>query len=153
MKVDIVNGPNLNLLGKREPEIYGTKTLLDIEDDLRKFAERNLKELNLQLFFFQSNHEGAIIDHLQSLLHRGCDGLIINPGAYSHTSLALQDVLRVLPMLKIEVHLSHLFKRESVRQNLLTASACDSIMCGPSSVVYQSALWALGHHRSTNLVP
>ena len=120
----VIHGPNLNLLGTREPEIYGSETLVDIDDGLRKKAEA----LGLTLKTFQSNHEGAIVDQIQSL-RENCDGLIINPGALTHTSIAIRDALLGVALPIIEVHISNVFARERFRhKNLISDIAIGSIV-------------------------
>lgn len=137
----IINGPNLNLLGVRQPEIYGDKTLHDIE----QWLSEKWKQHSVQFLWKQSNHEGDLIDFIHQTLDSDVQGIIINPGAYSHTSLAIADALRAIKIPKIEVHISNVYSRESSRQVLLTAAACDAIMCGPSFIVYNSAAEALRH--------
>lgn len=137
----VINGPNLNLLGIREPEIYGRKTLTDIQ----LWLSEKWKEFDINFVWKQSNHEGDIIDFIHQTLNSDVQGIIINPGAYSHTSLAIADALRSIKIPKIEVHISNLYKRDVARQRLLTASACDAIMCGPSFIVYNSAVETLRH--------
>lgn len=107
MKIAVVNGPNLNMLGKRKEEHYGRFTL----DDLNLLIEKTFP--NISFSFFQSNHEGAIIDYLQGL---DSDGLIINAGGYTHTSIAIRDALEILLIPKVEVHLSNIYERENFRQ-------------------------------------
>ena len=106
-KILIINGPNLNLLGNREKDIYGNDSLKDIEEQANKKCE----ELGLKLFFFQSNIEGEIIDLIQSVQDK-YEGLIINPAAFTHTSVAILDALRSINKPKIEIHLSNIYKRE-----------------------------------------
>lgn len=110
MRVLIVNGPNLNLLGTRMPEVYGRETLDDIELLLRERAE----ELGVEVAFAQSNHEGELVDVIQQ--HRDWDGIVINAGAYTHTSLAIADAIEAVELPAIEVHLSNVFQREEFRQ-------------------------------------
>jgi len=107
MKIAVIHGPNLNMLGKRDPKHYGSLTLSDIENNLK----RDFKEV--EFIFFQSNHEGAIIDFIQNLK---ADALIINPGAYTHTSIAIRDALETIELLKVEVHLSNIYEREDFRK-------------------------------------
>jgi len=110
MRILILNGPNLNLLGHRDPELYGRETLEDIQLLLRSRAG----ELAIELAFVQSNHEGALVDAIHE--HRDFDGLIINAGAYTHTSIAIPDAIEAVDLLAVEVHLSNVFAREEFRQ-------------------------------------
>ena len=109
MRVVIINGPNLNLLGDRMPEVYGRETLEDIETLVRRRAE----ELDVEVAFVQSNHEGALLEAVHE--HRDWDGLIINAGAYTHTSLAIADAIEAVDVPAVEVHLSNVFAREEER--------------------------------------
>lgn len=130
----IINGPNLNLLGQREPEIYGNSSLKDIEKSLNiSFASESKFE------WFQSNIEGEIIDRLQKTLTEKIDGIIINPGGYSHTSVAIYDALKLLKTEIIEVHLSQVYQREDFRQILLTGRAASKIMSGFGDKTYYYA--------------
>jgi 3-dehydroquinate dehydratase II len=138
MRIAILNGPNLNLLGTREPEIYGTTTLADIEARLRNVAH----ELGAELDFVQSNHEGILIDAIQGL-REGCDGAIINAGAYSHTSLAIRDAFAAISLPFVEVHLSNIFAREPERQRSLLASTARAVICGFGAYGYELALRGL----------
>lgn len=121
--IAIINGPNLNMLGKRQPEIYGHKTLSDIENELKIEFEGKAK-----LVFFQSNHEGALVDFIQSL--DDSFGIVINPGALSHTSIAIMDALLGAKLPAIEVHLSNIFRREQFRHKSYISQACVGIICG-----------------------
>ncbi len=138
-KILIINGPNLNMLGVREPDVYGAKTLAEIESETQLEAQK----FKLELTWFQSNSEGEIVTKIHELVDSEYVGLIINPGAYSHTSLALFDALKILKIPIAEVHISNVFKREGARQELLTGGACDVIMCGPNYSVYGNAAYAL----------
>jgi len=111
MRIVVMNGPNLNLLGSREPEIYGLQTLSDIELLMRTRAEK----LRVELAFFQSNHEGELVDAIQS--HRDWDGLILNAGALTHTSVAIPDAITAVGIPAIEVHLSNVHAREAFRHH------------------------------------
>lgn len=115
-KILIINGPNLNLLGTREPEIYGKTTLKDIEVQLKNQAEK----LNIEIECFQSNHEGDIVDKICSAKNN-FDAIIINPAAYTHTSVAIRDAFSAVDIPAIEVHISNVYSRESFRQNSLIA--------------------------------
>lgn len=121
----LVNGPNLNLLGEREPEIYGRTTLVEIEEMVKKAAEG----WKVRVEPFQSNHEGAILDFIQSK-RKEAKGIIVNPGALTHSSVALHDCLKSVPCPAIEVHLSNLHTREEWRQKSVTAAACRGQITG-----------------------
>ncbi len=135
-KIAILHGPNLNRLGKREPEIYGTATLRDLEKLIRAEARR----LGLAVTFFQSNHEGALIDELHRLADRGVDGFIVNFGAYSHTSIALRDALASTSRPAIEVHITDIKQREPFRRHSMTAGACVAMISGRGFPGYLLAL-------------
>ena len=115
-KILIINGPNLNLLGTREPEIYGKTTLKDIETELKNRAEK----LNVEIECFQSNHEGEIVDKIHSAKN-SFDAIIINPAAYTHTSVAIRDAFSSVDIPTIEVHISNVYSREEFRHNSLIA--------------------------------
>lgn len=136
-KIAVLHGPNLNRLGKREPEIYGTATLKDLEKLIRAEA----KKLGVAVSFFQSNHEGALIDRIHALADRGTEAFIVNFGAYTHTSIALFDALKsVAPCPAIEVHISDIKKREAFRQHSYTAAACIAMISGKGFPGYLEAL-------------
>ena len=134
-RVVVVNGPNLNLLGQREPEIYGTRSL----DDLNKTVEAKAKELGWDVSLFQSNHEGQIIDFLQQHAP-GSVGVVINPGALSHYSLALYDCLQALALPVVEVHISNIHAREEFRSHSVTARAARGVITGLGFAGYELAL-------------
>ena len=141
MKILILNGPNLQLLGKREVDIYGKISLMQIEDSLIKQAS-NLKK-NLKLIFFQSNHEGEILDEIAASLTEKYDGIIINPAAFTHTSIAIYDALKAVQIPVIEVHISNIYKREEFRAHSITAPACIGQITGLGINGYNLALQAL----------
>ncbi|MBK8176818.1 MAG: type II 3-dehydroquinate dehydratase [Rhodospirillales bacterium] len=134
-KVLILNGPNLNLLGTREPAIYGAATLADVEASCRRRAA----SLGLELDFRQSNHEGQLVDWIQHT--RGtAAALIINAAAYTHTSIAIHDALAAVSIPVIEVHLSNIFKRESFRHHSFVSDVVNGVVCGFGGFGYEMAL-------------
>jgi 3-dehydroquinate dehydratase-2 len=134
-KIAVLNGPNLDRLGKREPEIYGSATLPDLEKALRaEFGG------TVQLDFFQSNHEGSLIDKIAALADAKFDGLVINLGALTHTSIALRDALMGAHLPTIEVHISNIYKREDFRHTSLTAPACIAVITGLGFDGYHAAV-------------
>ena len=135
MTLLVINGPNLNLLGQRDPDIYGTMTLAAIEKKLRERA----KELGTKVAFFQSNSEGALIDHIQQKAP-GSQGVIINPGAYTHYSLAIRDTLANLQVPIIEVHISNIHGREPFRRRSVTAPVVRGQISGLGWRGYLAAL-------------
>jgi 3-dehydroquinate dehydratase type II len=137
-RILVIHGPNLNLLGQREPELYGTGTLADLDQTLRAEAGR----LGLALETFQSNHEGELIDKLQQARDT-VDGLILNPGGLTHTSVSLRDAVAALPLPVIEAHLTNLFAREPFRQQDVIAPACRGVVMGLGPLSYVAALRAL----------
>jgi len=136
MKILVVNGPNLNLLGQRDVRHYGTLTLQKIEEFLAKEFP------DIEFDFKQSNLEGEIVNFIQGA-HDLYDALIINPGGYAHTSVSIKDALELLHIPKIEVHLSHLAKREDYRQKLLTAQSCDGYISGFKEKGYMAAVYLI----------
>jgi 3-dehydroquinate dehydratase-2 len=142
MKILVLNGPNLNLLGSREPEVYGYQTLTDIIDNLRSVASG----LGVAIDHYQSNHEGVLIDHIHQSRPAGCDGLIINPGGFTHTSVALRDALSGVALPAVEVHLSNIHARESFRQHSFIAGIALGQISGFGAYGYEMALNALYVH-------
>lgn len=136
MKLLIINGPNLNFLGIREKEIYGQQ---DYEYLLRMIEEK-AKELQCQVEVFQSNHEGALIDRIQDAYSDGTEGIIINPGAYTHYSYAIHDALASVTMPKVEIHISDINAREEFRKVSVTAPACDHQIVGKGLQGYLLAM-------------
>lgn len=135
-KIAILNGPNLDRLGKREPEVYGTATLADLEAQVRASVPAGTVDFE----FFQSNHEGELIDRIGSLADRKFDGIVVNPGGFSHTSVALRDAIAGSAIPAIEVHISNIYKREPFRHNSLTAGACIGVISGLGFAGYTIAL-------------
>ena len=140
-KILVIHGPNLNMLGKREPEIYGSTTLGEIDARMKTIG----KKLGLAVEAFQSNHEGAIVDKIQEACAE-CDGLIINPAAYTHTSIALRDALLAISIPFIEVHLSNIHRREEFRHHSMLADAATGIVAGFGATSYLLALRGLQDH-------
>lgn len=138
-KILIVNGPNLNLLGIREKNIYGDKGYDQLIDMLKKEADK----LNLSIFFFQSNHEGEIIDRIHKCLEEDINGIIINPGAYTHYSYAIHDAIKSVNIPTIEVHISNIHAREEFRRKSVIAPACIGQISGFGFYSYILALWAI----------
>ena len=124
-KILIINGPNLNLLGNREKNIYGKNTL----EDIHLKCEEKAKEVNISIEFIQSNNEGEIINLIHKV-EEDYDGLIINPAAYTHTSIAIMDALKSINKPKIEIHLSNIYSREEYRKKSITSEAVDGLICG-----------------------
>ena len=134
----VLNGPNLNMLGKREPAVYGHQTLNDINQSLTVIAER----LEVSLTFFQSNHEGALVDTIQDALNLH-QGILINPGAYTHTSVAIRDAIAAVAIPTVEVHLSNIHKREAFRQHSYIAPVAVGQICGFGADSYRIGLEGL----------
>jgi 3-dehydroquinate dehydratase-2 len=138
VKIAVLNGPNLNLLGTREPELYGRETLVDIERRLREVAA----ELGVELEFAQRNGEGELVDCVQALRGRA-QGALINAGAYSHTSLAIRDAFAAVQVPYVEVHLTNIYAREPERRHSMLASGATGVLCGFGAVGYELALRGL----------
>lgn len=136
----VLNGPNLNLLGTREPDIYGTETLEDIERRSRARAD----QLGLDIAFRQSNTEGELVDWIQSA-RRDMAGIIINAGALTHTSVAILDALQASELPVVEVHLSNIFRREAFRHHSYVSQAASGLVCGFGGLGYSLALEAIAH--------
>lgn len=137
MKILVINGPNMNLLGRREKEVYGDITLEQINEELRHQFPK------IAFHFFQSNTEGEIIDELHTAIDSDYLGVIINPGAYSHTSYAIRDAIATLNLPVIEVHISNIHKREEFRRHSVTAAACAGQIVGFGALGYTLAVDAL----------
>ena len=153
MRIAVLNGPNLNLLGTREPEVYGTTTLSEIEARARDVAD----ELGVQLAFAQFNHEGDLIDAIHALGGRGAapgvapelrekaDGALVNAGGWTHTSIALADALSSVRLPYVEVHLSNIFAREPERRHSVLAAGARGLLCGFGAQGYEMALRGIVH--------
>ncbi len=137
-KILIINGPNLNLLGNRENNFYGDTTL----ENIKSLCEKHCKNNNIECVFFQSNHEGELIEKIHSV-NKEFQGIIINPAAYTHTSIALLDALRATSKPKIEVHISNIYSREDYRRKSITSEAVDGIICGFGENGYILAIEAI----------
>ena len=135
MKIVVIQGPNLNMLGVREQHIYGPMKLEDIHEQMKHFAEQNSVEIE----FFQSNLEGEIVDRIQECLG-DADGIIINPAAYSHTSIAIRDAISAVELPTIEVHLTNIHAREEFRKHSLTAEVCAGVIAGVGPFGYHLAM-------------
>jgi len=133
----VVHGPNLNLLGEREPEVYGRTRLADIDKELKKLG----RELEMKVETFQSNSEGAIVDRIQKARGR-CDVLLINPGAYTHTSIAIRDAISAVNIPVIEVHLSNVYRREAFRHHSYLSDVAAGCIVGFGPIGYDLALQA-----------
>jgi 3-dehydroquinate dehydratase-2 len=135
-RIVIINGPNLDRLGLREPDIYGDQTLTDLENLLTEEAAA----LGVDVQFYQSNHEGFLIDEVGEYADSEVFGLILNPGALTHTSLALRDAIAGCDLPTIEVHISNVYRREAIRQHSMTAPACVGVISGLGFAGYVAAL-------------
>jgi 3-dehydroquinate dehydratase II len=140
-RVLLVNGPNLNLLGTREPDVYGSETLENIVDDLRSFAN----ERNVELTDFQSNSEGALVTAIQEA-RTNVDGIVLNPGAYTHYSISIRDAIAGIGLPVIETHLSNIHAREAFRRESVLAPVCLGVVAGFGRHSYFVALDALLRH-------
>ena len=138
IKIIILNGPNLNLLGEREKNQYGTETLKDIEKSCKKFAEKNL----IKVDFFQSNIEGELVEKIQQSRNM-YNGLIINAGGYTHTSVAIHDALKIIRIPIIELHISNIYNREEFRHKSLISKVANGIICGFGTEGYEMAVSAI----------
>ncbi|KAJ4858348.1 dehydroquinase class II domain-containing protein [Trichoderma breve] len=144
-KILLINGPNLNLLGTREPQIYGSATL----NDVVKQAKIQAAELSIQVDAFQSNHEGAIVDKIQAA--RGeVDGIIINPGAFTHTSVAIRDALLGVGIPFVEIHVSNVHARESWRKHSYLSDKAQAVICGLGVFGYTAAIEFAAKHMKVN---
>lgn len=136
MKVLVINGPNLNMLGKRDKAQYSSRTYQELLDMISEHAAK----INADVDFYQSNHEGAIIDRLQAAMEDGTDALIINAGAYTHYSYAIHDALEIINIPKIEVHISNIYEREAFRAHSVITEVCTHSIVGEGFEGYLHAL-------------
>ena len=136
MKILVINGPNLNMLGIREPDLYGSGTY----EALCKQIKDHCNAKNIQTAFYQSNHEGALVDRIQQAYFEGFDGIVINPGAYTHTSIALLDAVKAVGIPTAEVHISKLEQREAFRQVSYIRAACVATVTGKGFSGYLEAI-------------
>lgn len=132
----LINGPNLNLLGSREPEVYGSETLNDIE----QAAQAQAAAAGARLSCFQSNHEGALIDRIHAARNDGVDAIVINPGGLTHTSVALRDALAAVAIPFVEVHISNVHRREAFRHHSYLSEIATGVICGLGSDSYRAAI-------------
>ena len=135
MKILVINGPNLNMLGIREPEMYGRETYEDLLEKIRRHAEKTGHEVS----FYQSNHEGDLVDAIQQAYGRA-DGIVINPGAYTHTSIAILDALKAVGIRAVEVHISDVNAREDFRKVSYIRAACEKTISGHGTDGYLEAI-------------
>jgi 3-dehydroquinate dehydratase-2 len=143
MKIRVIHGPNLNLLGTREPSVYGTMSLADVNEKIDAHAKKN----GIIVEFFQSNHEGELIEAIHN--GDGIDGYVINPAGYGHTSVALLDAVKGAGIPSVEAHMSNIHSRESFRSHTMTSSAMVGVITGFGFMSYILALDAIVHYLST----
>ena len=145
MKIAVINGVNLNFTGIREKGIYGTKSLDDINANIKAFADSE----GIETVFFQSNHEGEIVDFMQKCYYDGVDGIVINPGAFTHYSYALHDAIASVSIPTVEVHMSNIHKREQFRHTSVTVPACMGQICGLGDYGYILGILAIKNSLET----
>ncbi len=146
MNIFVINGPNLNFLGIRETKVYGDASYQDLENYLKEVAGK----INIRLDIFQTNHEGAIIDKIQEIYYRKYDGIIINPGAYTHYSYAIRDAIKAINIPVVEVHLTDLNKREDFRKTSVICDVCRASFMGKGFSSYLDALKFLSEVADVN---
>ena len=144
MKLLVINGPNLNMLGIREPQIYGRETYAALVEYIEEICARE----GIEVEIFQSNHEGAIVDRIQEAYGAGVDGIVINPAAYTHTSVAILDALKAVGIPAVEVHLSDISAREPFRQHSYAGMACETSFVGLGFAGYEKAIFYLKNRVS-----
>ncbi len=146
MKIAVINGVNLNFTGIREKGVYGSKSLDDINAETEAFA----KNIDVETVFFQSNHEGEIVDFMQKCYYDGIDGIVINPGAFTHYSYALRDAIASVSIPTVEVHISNIHKREEFRHTSVTVPVCVGQICGMGTFGYCLGIMALKNYLQKN---
>lgn len=146
MKIAVINGVNINFTGIREKGVYGSKSMDEINADIKNAADG----LGVDTLFFQSNHEGEIVDFLQKCYHDGVDGVVINPGAFTHYSYALRDAIASVDIPTVEVHMSNIHKREEFRHKSVTVPVCIGQICGMGAYGYILGIMALKNHLGQN---
>ena len=139
MKIFVINGPNINMLGVREQDFYGQQSYDDLLKLVRKFAQKN----GIATEFYQSNHEGDLVDKIQEAYYKNYDGIVINPAAYTHTSIAILDALKAVPIPAVEVHLSDINKRELFRKKSFISEVCIKTIVGKGFNGYLDAIYLL----------
>ena len=143
MNILVINGPNLNMLGIREPALYGSGTYAALCEKIRSYCAQK----NIQVVFYQSNHEGALVDRIQDAYRDGTDGIVINPGAYTHTSIALLDAVKSVDIPTVEVHISKVEEREAFRQVSYIRAACIATITGKGFDGYLEAIDILTENK------
>lgn len=143
MKILVINGPNINMLGIREPEHYGKKTYADLENEIKAYC----KKKGIKVKIFQSNHEGALVDEIQKA-YKKQDGIVINPGAYTHTSVAILDAVKSVNIPTVEVHISKVEQREDFRQISYIRQACEKTITGRGTDGYLDAIDYLSKEKN-----
>ena len=146
MKIFVINGPNLNMLGVREPDIYGVETYQTLVGKVERYA----KEKGVEVEIFQSNHEGALVDKIQEAYFKGADGIVINPGGYTHTSVAILDAVKAVSLPTVEVHISDVSQREGFRQTSFIRLAAKKTIAGQGINGYLQAMDFLLAHKDGN---
>ena len=136
MKILIINGPNINMLGIREKNYYGVNTYDFMVDSLKKLSEKN----GIEIEFYQSNHEGFLVDKIQEAYYKKIDGIVINPAAYTHTSIAILDALKAVSIPTVEVHISDINNRDEFRKKSFISEACAKVIIGKGLAGYEEAV-------------
>jgi 3-dehydroquinate dehydratase type II len=144
MKILVINGPNLNMLGIREPALYGSGTYEALLEQIREYC----KQKQVTVAFYQSNHEGALVDRIQTAYYEDVDGIVINPGAYTHTSIALLDAVKSVCIPTVEVHISKVEEREAFRQISYIRAACVATITGKGFAGYLEAIDVLTENKA-----